>query len=545
MTLSSWLVRDIKIAIEDLLPGNEQIQLHQEASRCLCIPPHAIHSLKVVRESIDARKKNRIAVVYTLLVETMAKFVAHDNVSAHLSQPASETDGLIRLHQDCKIPFLNQKKCSTRPIVIGTGPCGLFCALLLVKAGLRPILLERGQPVEQRAADVKAYWQGQTLNTESNVQFGEGGAGAFSDGKLTTRIHDPRCDDVLAALVAFGAPAEILYKAKPHIGTDVLQTILVKIRETLLAQGASIHYGTCVKQIVLSEGQVKGVLLADGSLLDAELVVAAIGHSARDTFESLFASGVQMQAKPFSVGVRIEHLQEDIHRARYGSLVHEKLGAAEYQLFERFADRTAYTFCMCPGGVVVGAASEKETVVTNGMSNHARGGRNANSAFVVSVDTQDTGSHPLDGVQYQRRLEQAAYRLGNSEGAAPVQTLGDFMTGKKTVQLGNIKPSYTGAVALTRLDTALPPEIVARMRAAVPLFDQKMRGFAATDAVLTGFETRTSSPVRILRDDSGEANGIQGLFPAGEGAGYAGGIMSAAVDGLKTAERILALYRWE
>ncbi len=530
--LPAWILRDITIPLEALTPDTEWPLLRRFAAKRLGVPPDAVASLSVVRESLDARRKDAMTIVYTLCVEAAANPSPRSGAQRLAASPAP----VARV----AAPPVGKPAGRQRPVVIGAGPCGLFCALALAQAGLPPVLVERGQPVERRREDVNAYWQGGPLNPESNVQFGEGGAGTFSDGKLTTRIHDPRCNRVLDTMAELGAPPDIRWRVKPHVGTDLLVPLMMRLRQRLLSLGTEIRFGTRVDGLRTSNGQVCGVRLSDGSEIDASSVVLAIGHSARDTFTWLHDMGLAMEPKPFSVGVRIEHRQDMVNHAQYGGRSHYKLGAAEYALSERFGDRAAYTFCMCPGGTVVAAASESGTIVTNGMSDRARDGVNANSAFVVSVDAHDYGSHPLDGMAFQRRLEQAAYRLGGASGAAPVQRLGDFLAGTATTAYGAVRPTYTGEVRPARLDEALPSFVTSRMRDAVAPFDRRLRGFADADAMLTGFETRTSSPLRLTRGESLEASGLRGLYPAGEGAGYAGGIMSAAVDGLRVAEAVLA-----
>ncbi len=532
-----WLIRDVSVSLDDLEPESEQGLLRRLAAGRLGVPTDSIRSLSILRESLDARKKNDLAIVYSLVAETAAK-PSKISESYLWNPPVSPSFPILRKNG---FPGL-------RPIVVGAGPCGLFCALILAEAGLAPILLERGQPVDKRRQDVAAFWRTGVLDAESNVQFGEGGAGTFSDGKLTTRIHDPRCVRVLETLAACGAPEDILYRAKPHIGTDGLVQAITALRARLLDLGTEIRFGARVEGLILRKGKVCGVKLQDGSELDSPATILAIGHSARDTFAMLHACGISMEPKPFSVGVRIEHSQAEIDRVQYGGRRHYKLGPSEYQLFERFSDRTAYTFCMCPGGQVVAAASEAGTVVTNGMSSRARNGDNANSAFVVSVGQSDVGTHPLDGVAFQRNLEQAAFRLGGGTYAAPIQRLADFLERRQasvrrmTRDSGSVRSSYTGEVRHARLDAALPPFVYECMRNAVPAFERRMRGFAAPDALLTGFETRTSSPLRLPRGVDFASVGAPGLYPAGEGAGHAGGIMSAAVDGMRVAEAVMTAY---
>lgn len=529
--IPKWLIRDVTVSLDDLEPAGEMALLRRLAAGRLGIPPDAVLSLSILRESLDARKKHALAMVYGLVAETAARPAKMTDATAWESPVPQPIPDLI-----------GKEIAGLRPIVVGAGPCGLFCALALAEAGLAPILLERGQPVEKRQRDVAAFWRDGMLDLESNVQFGEGGAGAFSDGKLTTRIHDPRCARVLEVLVACGAPEDIRFRSKPHIGTDGLVPAIIALRRRLVELGTEVRFGARMDKILYQKGKVCGVMLHDGSVLDTDAVVLAIGHSARDTFAMLHDDGVSMESKPFSVGVRIEHHQAALDRSRYGDRKHYKLGPSEYQLSERFSDRTAYTFCMCPGGQVVAAASESGTVVTNGMSSHARDGVNANSAFVVSVGPSDTGAHPMDGIVFQRNLEQAAFRLGGGGYAAPIQRLADFAERRPTGSIGSIRSSYTGTVRCARLDTALPPYVYECLRNAVPVFERRLHGFSVPDALLTGFETRTSSPVRLRRGEDFASVNTPGLYPAGEGAGYAGGIMSAAVDGIRIAEAILTSY---
>ena len=429
-----------------------------------------------------------------------------------------------------------------RPVVAGFGPAGMFAALLLARCGFRPIVLERGEPVEQRVQAVRRFWQGGALQPESNVQFGEGGAGTFSDGKLTTRIHDARCGYVLQELAAHGAPEEILWQAKPHIGTDRLRAVVRAIRQEILQLGGEVYFSTPVRELRLRDGALRGVRLDTGEL-PAEALVLAVGHSARDTFAMLQRLNILMEPKPFSVGVRIEHLQSEIDRALYGRLAgHPALPPGEYQLAWRENGRGVYTFCMCPGGLVVPAASEEGGVVTNGMSEYARDGRNANSALVVSVDPADWGGALLGGVALQRELERAAYRQSGGW-RAPAQTVGRFLAGQPGMALGRVEPTYACGVQEGELAALFPPALCELLRRGLQVFDGRLRGFAAPDVLLTGVETRTSSPVRIPRGADYQSPGAQGLYPCGEGAGYAGGIMSAAVDGVRVAQQIIAAYR--
>ncbi|MDK2821036.1 MAG: uncharacterized protein PWP31_1001 [Clostridia bacterium] len=444
---------------------------------------------------------------------------------------------------DYKYVKTGTKQLKTRPIIIGTGPAGLFAGLILAQMGYEPLLLERGADVDRRIEIVNKFWTTGDLDPGCNVQFGEGGAGTFSDGKLTTLIKDKRCRKVLEEFIKAGAPEKIIYINKPHIGTDVLRKVVKNLRKTIIRYGGEVRFNCQVTDLLIENGQLKGVI-ADNDEILTEVVLLGIGHSARDTFSMLNQRGVKMQPKPFSIGLRIEHPQKLINRSQYKEFAEiPTLDAADYKLaYHSSSGRSAYTFCMCPGGLVVAAASEVGGVVTNGMSEYARDGENANSALLVGVTPEDYGSpHPLAGVEFQRRWEHRAFELGGKDYRAPVQLVGDFLKGKPSTDLGSVKPTYKPGVSLGQLDECLPTCVIETLREAIVAFDQKLNGFALPDAVLTGVETRSSSPVKILRNDSYESN-IKGLYPMGEGAGYAGGIISAAVDGIRVAEQIAAKF---
>jgi uncharacterized FAD-dependent dehydrogenase len=438
---------------------------------------------------------------------------------------------------------------TARPVVVGAGPCGLFAGLVLAQMGFRPLILERGKVVRERTKDTWGLWRRAVLNPESNVQFGEGGAGLFSDGKLHSGIRDPHHHGrkVLTEFVAAGAPPEILTVGKPHIGTFRLVTIVENMRHTIEALGGEYRFESRVEDIEIEQGRdglrhVRGVMLAGGTHIAADHVVLAVGHSARGTFEMLWERGVAIEAKPFSIGVRIEHPQSLIDRCRYGANAgagHPLLGAADYKLVHHCANgRSVYSFCMCPGGTVVAAASEPGRVVTNGMSQYSRNERNANAGIVVGVTPADYPGHPLAGIAFQRQWEERAFAAGGASYAAPAQRVGDFLAMKASIGLGDVIPSYKPGVHMTDLAGCLPDFAVEAIREAFPAFDRQIKGFAMADAVMTGVETRTSSPIRIGRDDTYQSTNTRGLYPAGEGAGYAGGILSAGVDGIRIAEAV-------
>ena len=514
---------------------HSEADLKHSIIKRLGIKAEQLVSYKVFRQGHDARKKAEIYLVYTLDIE-----ITNQGVYLEKLEPESG----ISISPDTTYKFVAQapENLKDRPIVIGMGPCGLFVGLILAQMGFKPIILERGKEVRERTKDTFGLWRKSIFNPESNVQFGEGGAGTFSDGKLYTQIKDPNHygRKVLTEFVKAGAPAEILHVSKPHIGTFKLVTMVEQMRASIESLGGEIRFQSRVDALNIEQGQVTGVSLANGETLNSQHVVLAVGHSARDTFKMLYEKGVYIEAKPFSVGFRIEHPQSLIDQCRFGKNAgHPLLGAADYKLVHHCKNgRAVYSFCMCPGGTVVAATSEVGHVVTNGMSQYSRNERNANSGIVVGITPEDYPGHPLAGIDFQRALEARAYVLGGETYQAPGQLVGDFIANKPSANLGTVQPSYTPGVKLGDLSTALPDYAIEAIREALPAFDKKIKGFAMADAVLTGVETRTSSPIRIKRNEQFQSINTKGLYPAGEGAGYAGGILSAGVDGIKVAEAV-------
>ncbi len=494
-------------------------------------------SFNLFKRSYDARKKNsELLFIYTIDLEA-------SNEAELLGKFADDRN--IGPAPDVTYKFVGQAPAGLqeRPIVVGFGPCGIFAGLLLAQMGFKPIILERGKEVRQRTKDTWGLWRKSVLNPESNVQFGEGGAGTFSDGKLYSQIKDPQHHGrkVLEEFVKAGAPDEILYINKPHIGTFRLTGMVEQMRQDMIALGAEVRFQQKVTDLLIEDGQLTGVVLESGEQLHSRHVVLALGHSARDTFRMLHAKGVYMEAKPFSVGFRIEHPQTLIDKARLGKYAgHPKLGAADYKLvYHAKNGRSVYSFCMCPGGTVVAATSEPGRVVTNGMSQYSRNERNANSGIVVGIDPErDYPGGPLAGIELQERLEAHAYVMGGSNYQAPAQLVGDFVAGRPSTALGSVEPSYKPGVTLGDLAPSLPDFAIEAIREALPAFDRQIKGYNLHDAVLTGIETRTSSPLRITRGEDYQSLNLKGLFPAGEGAGYAGGILSAGVDGIRIAEAV-------
>ncbi len=491
----------------------------------------------IFKRGVDARKADAILLAYTLDVTVNGE----TKVLAKLKK-----DPHVKLAPDTSYHFVAQAPADlkTRPIVVGLGPSGLFAALVLAQSGFKPLILERGKAVRERTKDTFNFWRKGELNAESNVQYGEGGAGTFSDGKLYSQIKDPKHygRKVLNEFVQAGAPEEILYVSHPHIGTFRLVGMVEKMRETIIALGGEIRFQSKVDDIEIEDGQVQAVILASGERIATHHLVLAVGHSARDTFEMIHQRGIYIEAKPFSIGFRIEHPQSLIDAARHGpNAQHPILGAADYKLVHHASNgRSVYSFCMCPGGTVVASASEPGCVVTNGMSQYSRNERNANAGIVVGITPEvDFPGDPLAGIALQRKLESQAYVLGGSTYQAPGQLIGDFLSNKASTEFGQVTPSYTPGVHLTNLETALPEYAITAIREAIPEFAKQIKGFDLADGILTGVETRTSSPIRIKRnDDNLQSINTKGLYPTGEGAGYAGGILSAGVDGIRVAEAV-------
>lgn len=503
----------------------------------LRIPKEELLSWRIYKESLDARKETDVHFTYCLDCK-----VKHE--AAVLNKHIKDVTHVQEYH------YVYPKKgivgLQNRPVVVGFGPAGMFAALLLAQMGYCPLVIERGQCVEERVKSVEDFWQSGSLHPQSNVQFGEGGAGTFSDGKLTTRSKDLRVHKVLEELVRFGAPADILYTAHPHIGTDLLRDIVKQLRKEIIALGGEVRFSCCLQDLIIEKGELCGIVI-NGEQIPAEQLILSIGHSARDTYRMLQNRGVTMHPKTFAIGARIEHPQTLIDQAQYkGHAGHPRLHAAEYRLTHTASNgRGVYTFCMCPGGSVVPSASMEGGVVVNGMSEHARDQENANSALLVQIRPEDYGEHALDGIAYQEALERKAFQMGGGNYRAPAQRVEDFLKHKASQAMGSVKPSYALGVTPCDLHALLPDYVTSAMEEAIIAMDRRLKGFAMNDAVLTGVETRSSSPVRLERDKAClQSLSVSGLYPCGEGAGYAGGIVSAAIDGIRCAEQIIAMYQY-
>ena len=521
----------IRIREIALPPEHNPAQLSYEAARLLKISNSKVRRLHIVRRSVDARKKPDVKIVYTI------DMMVDGNENKILKQSGCKRAAIAPV--SFYKPPKSAPETEKRPVVVGFGPAGMFSALILAMAGLRPLVLERGADAITRHEKVEEFWRTGKLDEKTNVQFGEGGAGTFSDGKLNTGVNNPRIQWILEQLVAAGAAEDILFDAKPHVGTDVLMTVVRNIRQRIISLGGEVRFNTQLSSITTNNGCVTGLVTAAGEEIKTDHIILAIGHSARDTFLQLQQQGIAMEAKPFAMGVRIEHPQAMVDLSQYGC-ENPALPPADYKLVKHLADSTVYTFCMCPGGYVVAAASEEGGVVTNGMSYADRAGENANAALLVTVNPADFGSEdPLAGMHWQRSIEQAAYRESGSY-RAPAQRVGDFLQGRPSEGAGTVNPTYKPGVHWCDLNRILPEKITASLKEALPLLEGSLKGFADADAVMTAPETRSSSPVRILREKDKQSQTLRGLFPAGEGAGYAGGIMSAAIDGMECAEALIA-----
>ena len=524
-------INEIKLPLE--VPDDELFAI---AAKKLGIPRQDVKNVTLLKKAIDSRKKENIFFVCNIAVE-----INGDEAAA--VRRASDSKITLYEKKEYEMPACRRKS-GLRPVIVGFGPAGFFAGLTLARAGLRPLIIERGADVDERAKHVASFWQTGKLNTESNIQFGEGGAGTFSDGKLTTGIKDSLCTKVIEEFVAHGAPEEILYSATPHIGTDRLPSVIKSIREEIISLGGEVRFNTLLTDIIIANGSVQGVSYTSGGVsedFETDTLLLCIGHSSRDTLEMLYRKGFNMIQKPFSVGARIEHPREFIDKAQFGAFAgHPKLGAAVYKLAcHPPGGRGAYTFCMCPGGTVVCASSEENECVVNGMSEYARDGRNSNSAVLVGVEPEDFGSpHPLAGIELQRRIEKKAFESAGSDYSCPAQTVGDFLAGRASLKLGCVEPTCPTGVTPGDIRNILPARVCSVMSDALGKMDRMLTGFAMADAVLTAPETRSSSPVRILRSDILQSN-IRGVYPCGEGAGYAGGIVSSGVDGIRCAHAVL------
>lgn len=521
-------IRQINVAIDE-----DEKELITKCAKKLKTNKENIEEYKIVKKSIDARDKQNIVFCYEVDIKAKNEDeILRKNKSKDIFE-ASNTQYEFKI--------TGKQKMKNRPVIVGSGPAGLFCGYMLASYGYKPIIIERGEKIEKRVKTVETFWKEGNLNKESNVQFGEGGAGTFSDGKLNTLVKDKmgRNKKVLEMFVEAGAPNEILYLNKPHIGTDLLRNVIINLRNKIINMGGDIRYNSCLTNIEIQDSHIKSIEINNNEKIETEVLILAIGHSARDTFRMLNKNKIKMEPKPFAVGVRVQHPQEKINYSQYGKFK-DMLPPATYKLtYHSSNGRGVYSFCMCPGGYVVNASSEDRRLAINGMSNHSRDSKNANSAIVVTVIPNDFNGNLFGGLEFQEKLEEKTYEIG--KGKIPIQTLKDFMENKKTEKIGSVELEMKGDYSLANLNEILPDYIAESLKEAFINFDKKIKGFADGDTILAAIETRTSSPVRILRDELGQSN-IKGIYPAGEGAGYAGGIMSAAMDGLKVAESIAKIY---
>ena len=523
-------IRQIKVEVTK----NSHDEIIKKISKKINVNTHDISDLKLLKQSLDARNKDEIFYVYECSFNVK-------NEKEVLERNKHNKDLFVTLDDEYYYPRCGSKKLNTRPVVVGSGPAGLFTALILSEKGYRPLVIERGKQVDERIEDVNNFWGNDKLNINSNVQFGEGGAGTFSDGKLNTLVKDEnnRGKKVFKTFVECGAPSEIMYSYKPHIGTNRLINVVKNLRERIISLGGEFRFNTCLTNVKVEDNKLKSIEVNNSEVIDCNVLVLAIGHSARDTFKMLYDLGIKMESKPFAVGLRVEHLQDMINLSQYGEKYKDSLGPATYKLtYKASNNRGVYSFCMCPGGYVVNSSSEENHLVVNGMSNYERESKNSNSAIVVTVNKEDYGEGVLDGVKFQRNLESLAYNLCN--GKIPVQTLGGF-NNNKIEEIKDVKPLVKGSYELADLNKILPKEISNSIKEAFPYFGKKIKGFDREDSLLLGIESRTSSPVRILRDEN-FISSIEGIYPCGEGCGYAGGITSSAIDGIKVSEAIIKKY---
>ncbi|WMJ23370.1 NAD(P)/FAD-dependent oxidoreductase [Paludicola sp. MB14-C6] len=526
----SIIISNIRYDIND----SEEIAINKAISK-LKVKKTLVKKAHIYKKSLDARRKGNFSFVASVVIELTEK---EAEIVKAISDPFVMYKEKLELEFCCGIEQLKG------PIVIiGFGPAGIFAAYTLAKLGYNPIVFEQGGDIDSRVNSVNRFWTLGQLDEKCNVQFGEGGAGTFSDGKLTTRISDNRCEYVLEEFVKHGAPENILTKSKPHIGTDKLRAVIKSMRNSIIENGGQVYFHKKLNEISIENNCIKSIVV-DGQEMQTENVILAIGHSSRDTFQMLFEKGVNIESKNFSVGVRIEQLQTTINRGLYGELAgHKNLPVGEYQLSHKIGNQCVYTFCMCPGGYVVPSSSSENSVVVNGMSEYARDGKNSNSALVVSVDKSDFGLHPLDGMHFQAKLEQKAFQMGGGKYKAPAMSVKEFINQEHKLKLGEVNPTYALGVESCNFDKLFPSNISKMLRIGLQNFNTKLPGFSNDQGILTGVETRTSSPIRVLRNDELMSTNVKGLYPCGEGAGYAGGIMSAAVDGIKVAQQIASKYK--